>query len=416
MRGNIEQRGDGRWRLRVFVGRENGRTKLATRSFRGTKRQAETELAKFVADVERNQVAVRHSGSLQDLLIRWLDAIDPDRSRYTMKEYRRLVERNIGPAPIGSERLAKLTGARLDAFYAALREQGLSSESVRRHHALLHTALGRAVKWGLIPNNPADRATPPGLTGAPISAPSTTAVQQLIEAAEKSDPVLATAIALGAITGARRGELCALRWSDVDWQRRTLRVQRSLTVIGGEPIPGPTKTHSQRFVSIDGALEAFLRKRLADQENYAELVGVQLVSDPYVLSRSADGSDPCLPNGLTGAYRRVSRRIGLPGHFHELRHFTATTAIGSGTDVRTVSGRLGHADPSVTLKVYTHFIEERDRDLARLLGTAALGPMKETPKPNPADHPAPPELESAGQLTSVKSQRMVYEVAVLAST
>jgi len=400
MRGNVEQRGDGRWRLRVFLGRENGRTKHATRSFRGTKRQAETELAKFVADVERNQVAVRHSGSLQDLLNRWLDAIDQDRSRYTMKEYRRLVERNIGPAPIGSERLDKLTGARLDAFYGALREQGLSSESVRRHHALLHTALGRAVKWGLIPTNPADRATPPGPTGAPVSAPSTTAVQRLVEAAEKSDPVLATAIALGAITGARRGELCALRWSDVDWQRMTLGVQRSLTVIGGEPIPGPTKTHSQRFVSIDDALETFLTKRRGDQEKYAELVGVELVSDPYVLSRSANGSDPCLPNGLTGAYRRVARRIGLPGHFHELRHFTATTAIASGTDIRTVADRLGHADPSVTLKVYTHAVKERDRDLARLLSAAVLGPMKLPPELDQAHDPAPPELESARQLTS----------------
>jgi hypothetical protein len=109
IRGNIEQRGDGRSRLRVFVGRENGRTKLVTCSFRGTKRQAETELAKFVADVERNQVAVRHSGSLQDLLIRWLDAIERERSRYTMKEYRMLPERNIGPAPIGSERTMTLS-------------------------------------------------------------------------------------------------------------------------------------------------------------------------------------------------------------------------------------------------------------------------------------------------------------------
>ena len=192
MRGNIEQRGGGRWRLRVLVGRENGRTKLVTRSFRGTKRQAGTELAKYVADVERNQVAVRHSGSLQDLLVRWLGAIDRDRSRYTMKEYRRL-----------------------------------SSESVRRHHALLHTALSRAVTWGLIPTNPADRATPPGLTGAPISAPSTTAVQRLIEAAEHSDPVLATAIALGAITGGPPGRavcptLVRCRLATKDTQRSAI--------------------------------------------------------------------------------------------------------------------------------------------------------------------------------------------------
>jgi hypothetical protein len=115
MRGNVEQRGDNRWRLRVFAGRDNGRPTFVTRSFQGTKRQAETALAKLVTEVEQGQVAKHHPGTLADLLDQWLEAVAPERPAYTMKEYRRMAAMNIKPA-IGRVPLPKLTGARLDTF------------------------------------------------------------------------------------------------------------------------------------------------------------------------------------------------------------------------------------------------------------------------------------------------------------
>jgi integrase len=121
-----------------------------------------------------------------------------------------------------------------------------------------------------------------------------------------------------------------------------------------------------------------------------------LVDDPYLLSRSPDGAAPCLPDGLTAGYARLAKALGIPGHFHELRHFAATVAIGSGADVRTVSGRLGHADPSVTLRVYAHAVRARDRELAGLLGSTVFGPTDGRPELDEADPPPPPEMESAG--------------------
>jgi integrase len=230
-----------------------------------------------------------------------------------------------------------------------------------------------------------------------VSAPAVGEVQRLIAAAEQDgDAVLAVAIALGAVTGARLGELCALRWSDVSWARRTLRVARSLTVIRGRVSEGPTKTQAARLVALDPALEALLRKRMDDQSAFAETVGMKLAGDAYVLSRSADGSVACLPHGLTNAFTRITRRTGIATHFHVLRHFSATTAIAAGMDVRTVAGRLGHADPSVTLRVYAHALEQRDRELAGLLGNAVLGPMNASAKLYEADRPAPPQLEAPG--------------------
>lgn len=389
MRGSLNEwggPGSGKWKLRVYTGRDGrNRPTYLSRNFTGTRRQAESALSKLVADVERRHAATKHGGSVGDLLTRWLADIEPTRSPGTMREHRRSVELNILPA-IGSVRLDRLTAPHLDDLYRSLLARGLSPASVRRHHAILSAALRRAVKWEWLATNPAERASPPGLTSHTATAPSTEAVQRLVAAAQEEDPVLATAVVLAAVTGARRGELCALRWSDVDWRRRTLTFARSLTVIRQQANEGPTKTHQRRDVAIDEALGAFISQRQDEQHAYAETVGVELVNDPYLLSRSSDGAMPCLPDGLTHAYSRLAAKIGVGGHFHELRHYAATTSIASGADVRTVAGRLGHADPSTTLRIYSHAVQARDRELAGMLGTAVLGPMNgeaESDRANP---------------------------------
>ena len=372
MRGVVEARGDDKWRVRVFAGREGGKVRWVSRTIDGTKRPAQIALAKLVTEVEAGQATRSHPTSVAEQLDRWLTDIAPTRSAYTVREHRRCIEHDIKPA-LGPVRLDKLTARQRDDFYHDLLARGLSPSSVRRFHSVLHAALDRAVKWGVIPINPSDRATPPGLTRTTVSAPEVTAVQRLIAAAEESSPILAVAIVLAAVTGARRGELCALRWSDVNWERRILTTARSLTAIDGLASEGPTKTHQRRDIALDDALLALLAKRRADQEAYAAMVGTALGSDPFILSPVATGSSPFMPDTLTDYFKRTAKQLGIATHFHELRHFAATAAIGAGADVRTVAGRLGHADASVTLRVYAHALEARDRDLAELLSSTVLG-------------------------------------------
>ena len=314
------------------------------------------------------------------------------------REHRRSIERNILPA-IGSLRLDRLTARHLDDLYRSMLGRGLSPSSVRRHHAILSAALRRAVKWDWLASNPAERASPPGgpLVTA-TTAPSTEAVQRLVAAAQDEDPVLVAAVVLAAITGARRGELCALRWSDVDWKRGTLTVARSLTVILRIATEGPTKTHQRRDIAIDDTLGAFIAERQAEQQAFAEIVSVELVTNPYLLSRSANGALPCLPDGLTQAYSRLAAKTGVDGHFHELRHYAATASIASGADVRTVAGRLGHADPSTTLRIYSHAVEARDRELAGVLSAAVLGSMNGKSQSDSAHSPASAEAKRTRQL------------------
>jgi integrase len=136
---------------------------------------------------------------------------------------------------------------------------------------------------------------------------------------------------------------------------------------------GATKSHQRRDVALDDALLGLLTKRRADQETYAAVVDTTLVADPFILSPVATGGRPFVPDTLTDYYKRTANQLGIATHFHELRHFAATMAIGAGTDVRTVAGRLGHADASVTLRVYAHALEARDRDMAQVLSSAVLG-------------------------------------------
>ena len=396
MRGTMEQRGERRWRIRAYAGREDGKVRWVSRTVAGGKRDAQRALAKLVTELESGQVAADHQLSLGELVDRWLSDIAPHRSAWTMHKYREIADRSVKPA-LGSVKLAKLSPRQIDTFYSRLTARGLSPASVRRQHALIHAALKRAVNWGLMTANPADRATPPALVRRVVTAPNLAQVQRAIAGAEaEGDEVLATAIALGAVTGARRGELCALRWSDVDWERGLMHIARSLTVIRRNITDGPTKSHQVRRVAMDAATRALLRTRYEQQMALAKQVGVDLCADPYLLARSADGSAPCLPDGLSHGYERLARRLGIKGNMHGLRHFSATTAIAGGADVRTVAGRIGHADASVTLRVYAHALEARDRELATMLGTVVLGPMNGGAQLYNADPPAPTELEGAG--------------------
>jgi integrase len=373
VKGNLTELGEGHWRLRVFVGRDDtGRIKQVSRNFKGSKRQADAALAKLIADIERREVATKHVGSLGDLLDRWLEATASDRSAYTVHEYTRMINRNIKPE-LGDVKLDRLTAQQVDGFYGKLRGRGLSAGSIRRHHALLHAALEQAVRWELLLKNPTDRATQPRAISSTIATPTDDQVLGLIAEAERNDQALAAAIVLASITGARRGELAALRWSDIDLSGQSLQITRSLTAIKGEWSEGSTKTRQRRKLSVDDSLTAYLANRRADQEAFAQLVGTALVQDAFVLSPVADGSAPYMPDRLTDNFRNLAKRAGVQAHLHQLRHYSASVAIASGSDVRTVAGRLGHAHASTTLDIYAHVIEARDQQLASLLGRTVLG-------------------------------------------
>jgi integrase len=202
-----------------------------------------------------------------------------------------------------------------------------------------------------------------------VQAPSVDVVRDVIEEAERRDPRLAPLLMLAALTGMRRGELCALRWTDVDLTRGVIEVARSVVVVEGGLAEKSTKTDRSRKVAIDPVGVALLTAHRAHVDNWITEVGGELDPDAFVFSPFVEARTPFRPDNVTSFFIRVRDAVGAPDvRLHDLRHFTATQLIGAGVDVRTVADFLGHSDPSLTLRVYSHAIEERNRAAATVMG------------------------------------------------
>jgi integrase len=364
--------------MRVYTGQRDPRDNPVqrTRTFRGAKREAETALSKFVAEVQKAQRAPDAGGvTVSRLLDRWLAHSRRLRTPQTIRGYESKIEVRLKPA-FGTIRVDKLRAHHVDDQMNAWLDEGLSAATVRQLYSLLAAALHQGHKWGWVDEIVTKKASPPAVRSAVATVPSPAELRRLIARAEQSrdNGELAAAITLAAATGCRRGELCALRWSDIDVTTGTVTVGRSLGYINRQGVvEGGTKTHQVRRLALDDFGRAVVKSRVEAQRKAASDLGVELDPDPYLLSRGSRGDTPCLPDGLTHGFARVAKAEGLPYHFHHLRHWAATTALSEGHDVRTVAGRLGHADASTTLKVYAHVVEARDQELAGTLGRALRG-------------------------------------------
>jgi integrase len=234
VKGSLRERRPGVWELIVQLPRDAStpRGKQLSRTVRGTKREAQRALAALVTEVSTGKIS-SSTMTFADLLERWLDHVSEQLSPTTVREYRRLVKKLISP-DLGKLTLRRVSTQRLDTYYATLaRERGLSPASVRHVHAVMRGALGQAVRWGWIPTNPAATASPPRLRRREISPPAIADARALLAAADNHDPDFGALIRVLAATGARRGEVCGLRWSDLDRHAGTLSIRRSVASVAG---------------------------------------------------------------------------------------------------------------------------------------------------------------------------------------
>ena len=369
VRGSIRERRPGVFELVVQLPRDaaTGRARQLSRTVTCSKREAQRQLASLVAEVAAGKVS-SSTATLIELLDRWLEATADRLSPTTAHEYRRLTSTIITPA-LGSTPIRKLTAQRLDAFYAALvRDRNLSASSVRQVHAVIRGGLNQAVKWGWLTTNPALSASPPKLRKSEITPPGVETALSILAAADQQDQDLGVLLRVMAATGARRGEVCALRWSDLNLTARTLVIRRSIAAVPAGLLEKDTKTHASRRIAIDDETLRLLSEHQKRMEQFARSAGVDLAADGFVFGTEPDGSAPLHPDLVSGRFRGLCTRLGLSGiRLHDLRHLHATQLLAAGVPVRTVSGRLGHANAATTLNVYAHFLEASDRDAADVI-------------------------------------------------
>lgn len=359
------------WEVRAPARNEAGKAIQISKMVYGTRRQAEKALREMQGEVDRGHHKERDR-TVADLFEAWLKLVETQRAPLTVKAYKTNTRLHILPA-LGHLPLEKLGASDLDRLYIDLRSK-LGPNTIHLVSSIVGRALSQGMKWGWLVTNPAVRSSPPPKQETEMTPPRWTQIAELIQSAEQQDPTIAMLVFLAALTGMRRGELSALRWTDVAGGRLTVS-RGAINLAGQGVVVSNAKTRkSVRTIGIADHLDAALQEHRTRMEKRAADVGVTLSPAAYVFSDVPTCSAPIGPDEIGRRFRVARDRIGHTYRLHDLRHFMGSWLMGRGVDVKTVSGRLGHASAKMTLDVYGHFSQALDTAAAVYTSELVLNP------------------------------------------
>jgi integrase len=346
------------------------------RTVHGTMKDAKNALAALRLEVDLGAAGRPTRGStVEALLAEWLGfRVQGGLASMTAETYEGLIDHHINPA-VGKKELQRLTARDLDRLYSKMLRDGLAPATVRKAHNVVRGALTQARKWQMVTSVVALDATPPSVPAAPVTSPGIADIQKLLQLTRDDHPVLGTVFALAVATGARRGELVALQWRDVDLERGSIAISRGIVVSKSRIEVKSTKTDRVRVVALNGGTVDLLRRHRTYCESGAGSVAAVPEPTAWVFSPRPGNSEPYRPGTLTHWFGGLLDAHGFTGFSWKdaTRHFAATQLVGAGVDVRTVAGRLGHSNANVTLMTYSHWLPERDREAAETLGRLIEG-------------------------------------------
>jgi integrase len=352
-RGHVAERGKGKWLIKFSV---DNKQRYAW--CHGTRRDAEDKLAQLLvaastgALVDPSQVTV-------GAYVRETLGVARDLSARTLERYYEIAERQIIPH-LGAIKLQRLRPEHIERWHATLLDTGLSPRTCIHSHRLLHKCLSRAVTNGVLVRNVAIHR-PPKAEEREIEILSADQIAEVL--AKLKGHAMFPIVSLALSTGMRRGELLGLQWSDLDLDRGTLRVERSVeeTKAGLRLKPPKTKRGRRNLTLGEGAV-ALLRAHKVKQLELRLVIGLGKI-EPTTLVFSTIEGELLRPRNITKAWSRM-----MPDRsFHSLRHTHVSLLIAAGVDILTISRRLGHSKAAVTLDTYGHLIEGADAAAAKAI-------------------------------------------------
>ena len=386
MAGSLRKRpelGSDAWELRVFLGRDSrGRVRHKSRTFRGSKRAAEKELGRLVlaqdfepeVPAETETTTWNGTTTVNDAIAGWRHNGWEDLSPVTVRRYENLWKVHIEKT-IGKRRIAALTSYEVEQYFRKLKSDGAGRETVRYVRSVLNRACRLARKWSnsTLPNPIADSELPSWAIGErpePVRAPSVEEVQRLLSKAREFDLRFAACLRMIAATGARRGEACALRWSDVDPKDGTVTIDESVVAShGGAEVKSPKTRASIRVVAVDAGTLQLLEQLRTEQLRLASDSGTTLLATSFVFSSEPGGSAPPHPDTISHSFTKIRVAAKLPKdlHLHSLRHFQATS-LDAVIPERQKQARLGWSTVHMA-RHYTDAISSEDRKAAGHIGS-----------------------------------------------
>lgn len=239
-----------------------------------------------------------------------------------------------------------------------------SASTIRQVHAIISGALSAAVRWGWIAYNPAPAVRLPSKKRPQPRPPSASEMATIIETAYQSDQEWGIYLWLSAVTGARRGEVVALQWEDIDLDGGVVTLDENYVRGPDGLILKDTKTHQGRRVSLDSETVSLLRQRREAIAARLKKFGLAVTGKTWLFSAKPDMSMPRDPSSLTRRYSRLVQSLEITTSLKELRHYSATELLTAGVDIRTVAGRLGHGDGTTTMRHYAAWVAAADREAA----------------------------------------------------
>lgn len=343
---NIYKRKDGRWEGRYVVGKTtDGKTKFGY-VYGQQYHAVRAEVLKHRAQQE-NQSTVS-SIILRTCMERYLQETQTNVKPSTYQAYQRMWRKHILPE-LGYVAVGRITAGDVQSFASRLQQQGLAVSTVRSVCRLLTACMRYAQQEGHILKNPCRRLHIQAEAAADVRVLGATERAAVLDAAMSAADV---PVLLAAYTGMRLGEICALKWTDVDWERGTLTVRRTAQRVasaqGGThlQVDTPKSLRSRRVLPVPAFLLDLLRR-------------LRTSAGEYILA----GDRPAEPRTVQRRFARMLEQLGIHGvHFHTLRHSFATRLLELGVDIKTISTLLGHSSAQTTLDFYAHSCMDAQRE------------------------------------------------------
>jgi integrase len=376
MKGSIIRRGK-RWAVILDVKDERGGRRRKWHSGFRTRKEAETKCAELISAMARGSYVepakITVADHMQSRMAQWAGKLSPK----TNERYREIIRDQIIPY-LGTKPLQKLKVADIEAWHTALCTAGYSTSTIRTIHGILSKALKDGVRHELLPSNVAALQRPPKVDDDEVAIITEEQIAGLLDKLQNMS-VMRTRVVIALFCGLRRGELLALQWRDIDFEAKTLRIERALEQSrAGVRIKPPKTKAGRRVISLpDIAIDALRDYRRERLELHMKL-GIGKLPDDGLVFAHIDGK-PLRPSTLSADWWELGRKLGYSGiRWHSLRHTHASMLIASGLDVVSVAKRLGHANATITLKVYAHMFRDVDTKAADIINAAVakLGPRR----------------------------------------